>query len=86
MRAGMGRTLTLERSLCGLGAAALPWLLAGCLNLNLRPLPPEIMPSRPAEQPAAALPTQREESLSGALDGPTLRLAMRDLAVILDTL
>lgn len=59
-------------------------LPAGCLSL--RRLPPEIMPNPPAAQPAAAPPTPREESLSGALDGPTLRLAMRDLAVILDTL
>jgi hypothetical protein len=82
----MGKTPTLKRAIYGFGAAALPWLLAGCLNLNLRPLPPEIMPDAPAAQPAAAPQTPREESLSGALDGPTLRLAMRDLAVILDTL
>src|SRR5437867_3057574 len=84
MRAGMGRILTLQKSLIGLATATLPWLLVGCLNL--RPLPPEILPNPPAAQPAAPLMPPREESLSGALDVPTLRLAMRDLAVILDTL
>jgi hypothetical protein len=86
MRAGMCRNSFRIRLLIGFAAASLPWLLAGCLNLNHRPLPPEIMPTRPVEKPAAPPPAPREESLSGALDGPTLRLAMRDLAVILDTL
>jgi hypothetical protein len=81
----MGRILTIDRTLQFLGVAALPWLLVGCLNLNLRPLPPEVLPNPPAARTAAA-PIPREETLSGALDGPTLRLAMRDLAVILDTL
>jgi len=82
----MGRTLTLEKLVRGLAAVALSWLVAGCLNLNLRPLPPEILPNAPTSAPAATPKTPREESLSGALDGPTLRLAMRDLAIILDTL
>jgi hypothetical protein len=82
----MASKFTLDRRLNYLGVAAFSWLLAGCLNLNLRPLPPEVMPNSPAAQEIAAQPSPREESLSGALDGPTLRLAMRDLAVILDTL
>jgi hypothetical protein len=64
--------------------ACLCGLAGGCLNL--RPIPLEIPQESVAatDSPAACQPN--DSHLSGALDGPTLRLALRDLAVILDTL
>jgi hypothetical protein len=68
-----------------LTATCLIALSSGCLNLRGTPidLPPE---TPPAQTPPFSRTPQPEATLSGALDGPTLRLALRDLAVILDTL
>jgi hypothetical protein len=72
-------------SLAGLFTICVIGWCGGCLNLRGTPLdlPPE---TAPAQTPAFSPTPQPDASLSGALDGPTLRLALRDLAVILDTL
>lgn len=64
-------------------AAVTLCLCAGCLNLRTQlEIPAPIDQSSSATQPN----NEGDARLSGALDGPTLRLALRDLAVILDTL
>jgi hypothetical protein len=87
-RVAYGRCFTSLRTIRSLAAAAgacVFSLSAGCLNLRSTPIELPLAPT------AAPVPEQKsaeasEPALSGALDGPTLRLALRDLAVILDTL
>ena len=78
----MGRTLW--NYLQAFAAATLPWLVLGCATVPA-PISPDPACAE-ARQPATRPALQDEVSLSGALDGPTLRLALRDLAIILDTL
>lgn len=92
----MGRVAALSKFLSRVPATRKAWspaLVTACLLgvccgcLNLRGMPFDIpMQNPPVEAPALSATQPSEPTLSGALDGPTLRLALRDLAVILDTL
>ena len=62
------------------------WLVTGCRGLPAsRVSGPPPSPPQPVAD-ARPTPPAHDDNLSGALDGPTLRLALYDLAIIFDTL
>src|SRR3990172_5905849 len=76
-----------------IGIGLFPWLLLGCVTLRTSQAPPAVQPMDQRQEaggvtPLAPAPFSHAPGpgdLSGMLDGPTLRIALHDLAIVLDT-